>query len=114
MTIPAVLYKYQSVTPRSIENLTNAQVWFSCPSTFNDPFDCRIRVDDTNLSESDCEALYDWLEKNHPAVDFRKILGCADPPKHPKFREMFLKSFDKLFSGALHRYSNECGVCCFT
>ncbi len=37
------LYKYVSYSSRSINNLKEKRFWFSHPSNFNDPFDCRLR-----------------------------------------------------------------------
>lgn len=45
MDTPTRLYKYVSLTPRAIQQLCMGEVYFSDPSTFNDPLDCRPSVE---------------------------------------------------------------------
>lgn len=42
--LPVRLYKYQSFTTQSLANLKNRTIWFSQPTSFNDPFDCSISL----------------------------------------------------------------------
>lgn len=39
------VFKYREINENTFKILSNHQVWFANPSTFNDPFDCNIRVD---------------------------------------------------------------------
>ncbi|MEZ9653099.1 DUF2971 domain-containing protein [Vibrio splendidus] len=43
MSIPEVLYKYRAFNQFTVMSLINRSVWFSKPTTFNDPFDCQIK-----------------------------------------------------------------------
>ena len=53
MKMPLKLYKYQPFSVHTLSNLKNRQLWFTSPVYFNDPFDCNIRVDDDNFTDSD-------------------------------------------------------------
>lgn len=52
MSSPSHLYKYQRVTPYSLQSLVENTVWMSSPDSFNDPFDCAINLDRSKLAES--------------------------------------------------------------
>ena len=38
--MPPFLYKYESLTTQSLENLKNQVIYFGSPANFNDPDDC--------------------------------------------------------------------------
>ncbi|HEX6706060.1 MAG TPA: DUF2971 domain-containing protein [Albitalea sp.] len=46
---PKILYKYRAFTTRTIEQLCGDRLYFADPSTFNDPLDCKPRV------QADCD-----------------------------------------------------------
>jgi hypothetical protein len=50
---PKLLYKYQPVTARSLENLKLKELWFSAPAAFNDPFDCALDVRFKQIDDDD-------------------------------------------------------------
>lgn len=52
MKNPSYLYKYQRLTAYSLASLINNTVWLSCPTVFNDPFDCAINLSTDKLKES--------------------------------------------------------------
>lgn len=52
MNTPSHLYKYQRVTPYSLQSLADETVWLSSPASFNDPFDCAINLDRKKMAES--------------------------------------------------------------
>ena len=39
------LYKYRAVNKYSLKNLKNGTLYCACPSSFNDPFDCKVGLD---------------------------------------------------------------------
>ena len=63
-TLPSKLYKYQPYTTQTLENLKKRQIWFSKPSRFNDPFDCGIQYQLSELTTEEWKALYDWYVKD--------------------------------------------------
>lgn len=47
-----VLYKYRGFNDRAIESVLESTLWFSPPSTFNDPFDCSLDIkEDLSIDE---------------------------------------------------------------
>jgi hypothetical protein len=53
------LYKYRGFNTFSLQCLINEVAWFSKPSSFNDPFDCGIYLDDNKLDESIQKAVHE-------------------------------------------------------
>jgi hypothetical protein len=51
MTIPPKLYKYQRYSAYALESLIKKEIWVSDPAAFNDPFDCRVRLEDVTTQE---------------------------------------------------------------
>ena len=58
MRVPDRLYKYQPPTEHAIQNLRNRQLWFGKPCRFNDPFDCAIRIDRRDVTDSELWELF--------------------------------------------------------
>jgi hypothetical protein len=51
MGAPAKLYKYQSYSSYALESLVQRQIWISKPSDYNDPFDCKINLENITTHE---------------------------------------------------------------
>ncbi|CAK2027708.1 putative DUF2971 domain-containing protein [Vibrio crassostreae] len=51
MSIPQILYKYRAFNQFTVMSLINSSVWFSKPTSFNDPFDCQIKFCETKPSK---------------------------------------------------------------
>lgn len=64
---PQKIYRYQSFNARSIDALCHDQLYFSDPSTFNDPLDCKPSV----ACDSDVETLRDVLK----SLVIRRVSG---------------------------------------
>lgn len=64
-TIPNLLYKYTTINENTIKSIKNNELWFSKPSTFNDPFDCKINI---NFGDN-----FDGLLRNSSKVLGKKI-----------------------------------------
>lgn len=79
---PRYLYKYrplyESTKPLKLINnttsiITKAQMWHPAPTTFNDPFDCQLVLDQRH-SDSIVRSMAQLLEKvHHPAPRQRKL-----------------------------------------
>lgn len=61
MDIPKRLYKYRSGTAQDLTNLSNAKLWFSHPTQFNDPFDCAYDIVIPKLSREQCVSIFKRL-----------------------------------------------------
>ena len=51
METPAKLYKYQSYSSYALEALVQSKIWISKPSDYNDPFDCKINLENVTTHE---------------------------------------------------------------
>ena len=60
---PEILYKYRDwENPFHKKLITHGEIFLSCPSNFNDPFDCQLSLDYSSVSEEVLLKLYiaDW------------------------------------------------------
>lgn len=57
MKIPKSLYKYESLSPISLENLKAQAIYFGSPLQFNDPYDCAITPNIRSLSDKDVDKI---------------------------------------------------------
>jgi hypothetical protein len=66
---PSQLYKYRSLaSPGLSEIFTRSVVWFARPDSFNDPFDCRVRIV-YDRSPEELDRYWDqMLAKYHPGL----------------------------------------------
>lgn len=86
------LFKYQPFNIQSLANLKNRTLWFSSPSSFNDPFDCAVPVLPKDMSEEDFHRAIEYFEREHglesvslnardqfgkPSAEFRQVLVPA-------------------------------------
>jgi Protein of unknown function (DUF2971) len=62
---PPRLYKYQSLRDEhTISNLSDCKIWLSKPQSFNDPYDCDIRIERERFSDEDLAQLAPvWRER---------------------------------------------------
>lgn len=104
--VPLRLYKYRAANDFFFNMLETGSLWFSRPADFNDPFDCRLKLnlgnDKKNLEANLVKAglmpkfTNAVLRKNH-----RKMM--SDPVYYNRFMTM------------LHHYviNSRLSVCCF-
>lgn len=64
VSLPKSLYKYQSISKQSLENLKNAQIYFNAPKKFNDPYDCSLILKSLDLSEDNLNEIRIHINKN--------------------------------------------------
>jgi hypothetical protein len=66
VNIPSKLYKYQSCDEYALNNLKQKQLWFSKPEKFNDPFDCDINFNITDISDENIGKLFVFFLESSP------------------------------------------------
>jgi len=59
--MPDRLYKYQPLTPQTLENLKSRTLWFSAAGKFNDPYDCALSVFRTELTEDELNRAFEYI-----------------------------------------------------
>ena len=61
MPTPKFLYKYRSGTTLDLTNLSAGKLWFPSPAKFNDPFDCELRIEMSELSDDAVASVVDGM-----------------------------------------------------
>jgi hypothetical protein len=114
MSSPKHLYKYQPVTIQTLSNLKNRQIWFSKPSRFNDPYDCAIRIDRTEVTDNDYWGLYrlTYSHFGNPAPLDSKYL--IDGQLTEQFKTEVRRGMRNSFDEHVETMLNKRGVCCFS
>ena len=70
------IYKYLSVNINTLKTLINAELFFSFPKNFNDPFDSKFILNLENLTEEGLKTFYkDKNELNTKVLQFQKNKG---------------------------------------
>jgi hypothetical protein len=69
--IPEFLYKYCKLNERNSERIfTKNEIYFTSPTQFNDPFDCRVQAS-FDATDEEWEEYLDVMMKNrHPEFDY--------------------------------------------
>jgi len=57
------LYKYKRFDEYSLRMLLNNEIWFSKPSSFNDPFDCALNPASPKTSEDNRHQLFEIIDR---------------------------------------------------
>ena len=117
--LPKRLFKYQSFTPCSIDNLRNRAIWCSPVSQFNDPFDCIARCE--LADEASPEDWREYLKEAEPRLEAKcSELGVVY--SREEFIEALMKDGNRdnvlavreAEALALATLRNQLGVACFT
>jgi hypothetical protein len=89
------LYKYQSFTKITIENLINRIIYFSNPKNFNDPFDCFDTINILEPTNEELSKVGDLLDNPSSIIqtnDPKKLLAWSKKEWRRK-RKTVLKHF---------------------
>lgn len=113
MTPPARIYRYQPSSSYAIRNLSETKLWFSDPSTFNDPFDCA-----TSTLEHCIQAAIDAVD----APTALQLFISTSRHRPELLTEMASKSeaeLQRIARGAFRHAiklasERERGICCFS
>lgn len=108
---PAHLFKYYAVSDYSVSGLRGREVFYSAPSKFNDPFDCRLQFADERILVADLRRLI------HSEVSIKQGTQKANEvamnlnPQLQKLPQAEIRS--SLQAALRHQFENR-GVCCFS
>ena len=104
-SLPKSLFRYRSLSAYSLGELVNQTMWYSSPSTFNDPFDCALTIDQRKFDESFEHAVRVGIERGtiRPDLPAARWIPTADDRRvYLKIRQMLRGAATKL------------GLCCFS
>lgn len=65
--MPKLLYRYRALNQYSLSELIHGEFYFSSPSNFNDPFDCKNMFSFDGATDDHWRIFLDkFLHHNHP------------------------------------------------
>ena len=112
MDLPSRLYKYQRVSATSLQNLKFCKLWFSAPASFNDPFDCALKV--IREPEVDLERVWAHLEARSEIDPSFAASMRPDGEFSDEFRRSTLDGIRNAFERQRHENLYNRGVACFS
>ena len=113
-TAPPKLYKYQPYNVQTLDNLKDRRLWLSKPARFNDPFDCAIRFQITDMTEDDWKALYDKCREAAPAKVASDAKYSQEGRPNDRFKAEIIESAEKVFAERVEVMLHRRGVACFS
>jgi hypothetical protein len=112
MSPPPRLYKYESFTSQSLQNLKNQVIYFGSPLKFNDPYDCALTPSIKELSDAEVEKIRQhYLAK--PELEDKVRREFALTPT-AKLREFFLLEGQVALKQVISDFLHRRGVSCFS
>ncbi|SNZ01674.1 DUF2971 domain-containing protein [Flagellimonas pacifica] len=104
--LPKRIFKYFSINDNTLDVIRHGRLWYSSPKAFNDPFDCKVRIDfGTNKSEI-LKNLNDFLPDDLGHLwSGEEMIGIFDDPKKAN------TLLNQIFSTG---FNDHLGVCCFS
>ena len=112
MNLPKRLYRYESFDTYSLSNLKAQSIYFTSPKHFNDPFDCSITFDLSDLSERVFNKLYDFYLEAYPnKKQFIKRFGKSPSEK---FKTYLIEALDDTLKKSKEKMIQERGISCYS
>jgi hypothetical protein len=111
MSLPARLYKYESFSAQSIENLKNQVLYFNSPLRFNDPYDCAVFPSIAEPNDSEVEEIrahYLAINDLEP-----KVRVAFERTSIPGLRIMLLRMGQDVLDRQLQEFVSKRGISCF-
>lgn len=110
--IPERLYKYQPVTAQTLQNLKRCTLWFSPPASFNDPFDCALKV--VRAENIDFERVWQHLEATTSIDPEFATSMRPDGELSDEFRASTARGIESAFGKIRDQNLNQRGVACLS
>lgn len=107
------IFKYMPFSKNAISSLVNSNLWFASASTFNDPYDCRYKID-AEINEESVMDFYFRNAKKEKFLNEEILLSVEEFAKTyiPRNKNQFLKDLEN------HHYHNsvskKIGICSFS
>lgn len=97
-----IIYKYKSINDFTLDSLKNKYHYFSKPSQLNDPFDCRILLDEELHKD-----FYELKPEIEKAADCWRILSLTNDEKNKKMWGLYADSYKGICIGYKYYQSTE-------
>lgn len=112
MTVPLRLYKYESLSSRSLENLKGQVLYFGSPLQFNDPYDCALFPNIRLPSDEEVEQIRRaYLEDSNTPSRQRAVFTVASTDK---LRQTLLRAGRSALERIVSEFLQRRGVTCFS
>jgi hypothetical protein len=107
--INSILYKYCSINENLYSLLINNELWFSDPMTFNDPYDCNLHYDWSNI---DYDTIYNHLKE----INERKSFDVGNEYLVKRAKQIFdnVDERDQLGENIIGDLVRRQGISCFS
>ncbi len=112
MTRPLRLFKYETFSARTLQNLKEQVIYFGSPLNFNDPYDCALTPRIKTPTDADIVKVRQHCAADHrvPDVTREKFKTMPDA----KLRELLVQlGFNSLKDG-INEFLASKGVSCFS
>jgi hypothetical protein len=112
MTAPERLYKYESFSSQSLENLKNQVIFFGSPKNFNDPYDCALFPTIKEPSDEEVENIraHYLSQTDLPEKARNEFLNSTST----KLRSMLLRIGQNVLENEIAKFRSGRGVSCFS
>lgn len=110
--MPPRLYKYESFSTRSLENLKAQSIYFGSPAGFNDPYDCAFLPNISSPSDDVVESIRQSYLCDPGTPSAARIQ--FESTSTEQLRQMFLRAGRSALDHAVQEFMNRRGVTCFS
>jgi hypothetical protein len=109
---PKRLYKYESLTAQTLQNIKAQILYFGSPMGFNDPYDCALTPNIESPNDGETELLRNkYLSKADLADSQRHEFTSKSTQE---LRELFLRSAHGAIKQSTEQFLKTRGVTCFS
>lgn len=112
MPPPLRLYKYESVTTRTLQNIKGQILYFGSPLSFNDPYDCALTPNIKSPTDEETEAVRAaYLSQERITDQARREFKTKTTQE---LREILLRAAHGAIKQATDAFLQNRGVTCFS
>lgn len=112
MATPPKLYKYEAFSAQSLVNLKSQVLYFGSPLSFNDPYDCALKVNIRRPSDEEVESIRGFYLKQRdlPSAVKDEFTNTSIE----KLRMSFMRAGAIALQNATNKFLQTKGVTCFS
>ncbi|MDR4485590.1 MAG: DUF2971 domain-containing protein [Nitrospirales bacterium] len=112
MPAPSRLYKYESLTARTLQNLKGQILYFGSPLAFNDPYDCALLPNIKKPTDEETEAVRAHYLSQEQLTEQQRLEWMTQTTLEA--REMLLRVAYDVIKQATDVFLKTRGVACFS
>lgn len=112
MTVPAHIYKYESINTYSLKNLKAQAIYMPSPLSFNDPYDCALSTVMEEILDADLERLiFHYVEREDVPKPVKKQFLSATKDE---LKAMLFRASKSAIKQNVQQFLELRGVSCFS